>query len=913
MPPSDTRTDKSLYAYLDIGDPKPSPLEQLVHDFIRESPDHPLVKSLSSIVQKNVMGRNVESNDTNLANLEACMKCIVKHHLSGTDDDKQADTVAGLLFRSGLFSDESVEKVAYKVTKGVNSYNFNAIALLRCIDCHAASLNDTAVSQYASIGNPAPGQALLIKRWQITELRAFIDRYIKVLLHVKFEKNTKFGEYIHLDYERQLRFLVAQYGLTEKAVRSGIQIAVTGDGAALTTSTRAAGQTCVGIKMVDVSCTNPVTGEPCFTTSTEDDEGNEVSSFARAQSADHCYPCAIVLSPESRDLVTGHFADFWSFFHKISKHGLQSRGDEPAFKPFDVVCPADMSFQQKTTGCGGACKAKIFFCHYCESNSHDNRNLFHETEDPEEICDFCKHNESTKCRHRKVNDAEEIERKHQTWLIETIVSDHRRQHCDPTLELKDCLPLEEVSCFDGYEIKDNKRVEKVKMIKLRDTVADDGAMSRHINDYLQNVYHSVEKLRQVPKIRYDPHAADKLRDVSNIEYDIAGEDEALDRQFRVNIMIDLREHGINLTGNESINELRTTLMSRLLLSYRIQRYKDALKVDQQAIANNRVMCPSKQPPCILHFHQRTIEKITAEIIARGLECCRSGRERESFVTKVNQVVNRDVFGRMDRHEDDNTGWRVPLKDDKKTLADITMDDSTAKMFEKNINYLIDVCLQSHPLGEEYVSDWKECMIGYSEVYEVMSSKKEQSFNEVCYFVMISDSFMERYIALTGRDGMTNYFHMLRDGHIAYALNKYGNLYRYSQQGWENINSVMKRSFHRGTQRGGGRGDKSKVQPIFLRMLRAAMWRMGHLAGLLFHVAGINGREKFQYGKDMKLPKFRNIPNEDIGDYAMTILKYGDAELIQTLDDQVNMTLTSDGDDLLFENELFGTEVDVASA
>eukprot|EP00956_Cyclotella_meneghiniana_P009159 scaffold12557_cov75-Cyclotella_meneghiniana.AAC.3 len=300
--------------------------------------------------------------------------------------------------------------------------------------------------------------------------------------------------------------------------------------------------------MVDVSCTNPVTGEPCFLTSTEDDEGNEVSSFARA-SADHCYPCAIVLSPESRDLVTGHFADFWSFFHKISKHRLPSRGDEPAFKPFDVVCPADMSFQQTTTGCGGACKAKIFFCHYCESNSHDNRNLFYKTKDPEEICDFCKHNESTKCRHRKVNDAQEIKRK-QTWLIETIVSDHRRRNCDPNLELKDCLPLEEVGCFDGYEIKDNKRTEKVKMIKLRDAIADDGTMSCHINDYLQNVYHLVEKLRQAPKIRCDPHAADELRDVNNIGYDIAGEDETLDCQFRVNIMmIDLREHGINLRGN----------------------------------------------------------------------------------------------------------------------------------------------------------------------------------------------------------------------------------------------------------------------------------------------------------------------------------------------------------------------------
>eukprot|EP00956_Cyclotella_meneghiniana_P015261 scaffold23188_cov42-Cyclotella_meneghiniana.AAC.4 len=223
-------------------------------------------------------------------------------------------------------------------------------------------------------------------------------------------------------------------------------------------------------------------------------------------------------------------------------------------------------------------------------------------------------------------------------------------------------------------------MEKVKMIKLRDTIADDSTMSRHINDYMQNVYHSVEKLRQVPKIRYDPHPADKFQ---GKHYDRSkGARHQLARQ---------RKH---------YNELRATLMSRLLLSYRIQRYKDALKVDQQAIANNRVMCPSKQPPCIFHFHQRTIEKITAEIIARGLECCRSSRERESFVMKVNRVVNRDVFGRMDCHEDDNTGWRVPLKDDKKTLADITMDDSTAKMFEKNINYLIDVCLQSHPLGKD---------------------------------------------------------------------------------------------------------------------------------------------------------------------------------------------------------------------
>ena len=131
--------------------------------------------------------------------------------------------------------------------------------------------------------------------------------------------------------------------------------------------------------------------------------------------------------------------------------------------------------------------------------------------------------------------------------------------------------------------------------------------------------------------------------------------------------------------------------------------------------------------------------------------------------------------------------------------------------------------------------------------------------------------------------MTNYFHMLRDGHLAAALETYGNLYRYSQQGWENINSIMKRSFHRGTQRGGSRSGRSKIMPVFLRMVRASMWRMGHLMGLL-KVAGVDENEKFEYGKSMKLPKFRNVSDEEIHNYAMTVLKYCDRELLDILDD-----------------------------
>ena len=45
--------------------------------------------------------------------------------------------------------------------------------------------------------------------------------------------------------------------------------------------------------------------------------------------------------------------------------------------------------------------------------------------------------------------------------------------------------------------------------------------------------------------------------------------------------------------------------------------------------------------------------------------------------------------------------------------------------------------------------------------------------------------------LTGRDGMTNYEHSMYTGHISHFLRLYGNLYRFSQQGFEAMMSKVK--------------------------------------------------------------------------------------------------------------------------
>ena len=80
-------------------------------------------------------------------------------------------------------------------------------------------------------------------------------------------------------------------------------------------------------------------------------------------------------------------------------------------------------------------------------------------------------------------------------------------------------------------------------------------------------------------------------------------------------------------------------------------------------------------------------------------------------------------------------------------------------------------------------------------------------------VWLAVELCDVFFGLAGRDGMTNYWHNLRCGHFAYYL------YLLSQQGWENVNSRFKRTFHHNTQKGGRIGGSSKLMPVMYTIAR----------------------------------------------------------------------------------------------
>jgi hypothetical protein len=95
-------------------------------------------------------------------------------------------------------------------------------------------------------------------------------------------------------------------------------------------------------------------------------------------------------------------------------------------------------------------------------------------------------------------------------------------------------------------------------------------------------------------------------------------------------------------------------------------------------------------------------------------------------------------------------------------------------------------------------------------------------------------------AVVAKESITNYIHMIGAGHITNYLYKWRNIYIYSQQGWEAMNSLVKSfSFWQTSHGGGVRGvsKKSRLIPIALWLQRRLMF--------LCHITEGSNREYVQ--------------------------------------------------------------------
>jgi len=359
-------------------------------------------------------------------------------------------------------------------------------------------------------------------------------------------------------------------------------------------------------------------------------------------------------------------------------------------------------------------------------------------------------------------------------------------------------------------------------------------LDTHLQRYLDRNGRAYEEVRRESKIKYDPCDVARESNCFNIDFIPTGN---TDQELR-------------LSRLQFSNLLSAELRLRQLPLYgtaedRRDRLKSVLKVEQQldlimqALARGvegkdaALMLISQAIPCIMHLENRVGEKLITVLLAmaadRFQKRVKSRNLSTRFANNIQHIVNTRILGTVTRPKQ----WKLPLSLTNDGVGKVSLSNAKTRLFMDNISELVDYTFSS-PEDAELKQIWDKMLQDYNEAMKILRKSSEHTDEDIKTFQLKIDSFFTNYVELSGagKEGVTNYIHMLGSAHLMYYMKVHRNLYKYSQQGWESLNAKVKLSFFNHTQRGGNYGagveesERSYLRSIFMYFQREILWISG---------------------------------------------------------------------------------------
>ena len=308
------------------------------------------------------------------------------------------------------------------------------------------------------------------------------------------------------------------------------------------------------------------------------------------------------------------------------------------------------------------------------------------------------------------------------------------------------------------------------------------------------------------------------------------------RQFGQRLAEELLKRSISPMGG--LEERRERLRSILRLQIKYKRWKAGINRYEDT-RPNRLIPVGWCVPCVFHMHNRITEKMLCMLLKKGYSLRTTRAEKDEFVKSIEDTVNTVIIG----SEHSKTNFPLHLSEDKSDVADISLSDGRAKLIMSNIDLVLadvfDDSLSTQDVNWETIcSDWTNVFGLFCEVNEYHQSRLMFTDEMINEYGRKADCFFRLWIRLTGSAGITNYIHLIGCGHMRWFLQKYRNLYMFSQQGWEQMNKRANGIYHRHSQKGGEgakESERSQILPIFRFFVRKWMWNTG--LGTLFFDQG----------------------------------------------------------------------------
>jgi hypothetical protein len=313
---------------------------------------------------------------------------------------------------------------------------------------------------------------------------------------------------------------------------------------------------------------------------------------------------------------------------------------------------------------------------------------------------------------------------------------------------------------------------------------------------------------------------DELRDDRN-PYDISFSPSTLEegRNFDRLLSEELSYRGLPVNG--TIRSKRESLRSAL----EAEAFYDLMTKLVSSTDENSAFCAVEDAiPCIMHGGNRIGEKIFMMLLLELWSKCVTNSDRMDLVETVENFVNRGVFGT----EQSRPQWKLPINKE----SEIEAVSFTAWRVRKVMAKLSDLAaILFRGMDDTRLQQWQEMLSMYVHAIKLAFQHDDFGDDEIEEFQDLIDEWYYLYVEMLGLPGVTNYMHLLGAGHLYHYIKKWGNLYRYQQQGWEmkngNIAAFMNRRTRKGVAGGKcGPAHTSRIIPVMQWFQRTTAWVTG---------------------------------------------------------------------------------------
>ena len=274
---------------------------------------------------------------------------------------------------------------------------------------------------------------------------------------------------------------------------------------------------------------------------------------------------------------------------------------------------------------------------------------------------------------------------------------------------------------------------------------------------------------------------------------------------------------------------------KLLIYMRDDRFTLALENDPEH--RNKLY---KTVLDVLHMPMRTNEKVLTllyEEVTQGAHKAQA----TSVLNELTPIIRRlGELGELWTHQFDEKNTKVikkfklPYDQSKKCFA-----------IEQLLGLLEAVHVAIPPSQPQLRQDWTSFLYEYVHMNAYLHRSEDYSTDDMDVFELHIERCYKWLVTRIGgaERGVTNYFHYIGSGHLMWMIRRYGNLWRFCNEGAEHLNALVSKRYNLFNNKGGNKqshadGPNKKCLPFECLgswLGRLSLWHTG-LAVDFFHDA-----------------------------------------------------------------------------